>query len=194
MPHEGPVDGCCETPTVGVDVECHDDKVCVVQLASWSRGLVLDALALEGMLQDLLQPLLGDERVCKVFHGHFNGLTWLCSNFSIVVNPPICDTAANGMWEGGPPSLQTLCRQYLHYELDKTYQDGQLAPEADVCGDAAVRGNRRPGTPSAAGCDDRSDACPRLGLRLGDVDSLRLRGGDVRNLFFVLCSLSGHIF
>ena len=26
------------------------------------------------------------------------------------------------MWEDGPPSLQTLCRQYLHYELDKTYQ------------------------------------------------------------------------
>ena len=122
MPHEGPVDGCCETPTVEVDVECHDDKVCVVQLASWSRGLVLDALALEGMLQDLLQPLLGDERVCKVFHGHFNGLTWLCSNFSIVVNPPICDTAANGMWEDGPPSLQTLCRQYLYYELDKKHQ------------------------------------------------------------------------
>ena len=131
---------------------------------------------------------------CFVADGHFNELAWLRSNFSIVVNPPICDTAANGMWEGGPPSLQTLCRQYLHYELDKTYQDGQLAPETDVCGDAAVRGNRRPGTPSAAGCDDRSDACPRLGLRLGDVDSLRLRGGDVRNLFFVLCSLSGHIF
>ena len=111
-----------ETPIVGVDVECHDDEVCVVQLASWRRGLVLDALALEGMLRDLLQPLLGDERVCKVFHSHFNDLAWLRSNFSIVVNPPICDTAANGMWEGGSPSLQTLCRQYLHYELDKTYQ------------------------------------------------------------------------
>ena len=26
------------------------------------------------------------------------------------------------MWEDGQPSLQTLCRQYLSYELDKTYQ------------------------------------------------------------------------
>ena len=116
-----------ETPIVGVDVECHDDKVCVVQLASWRRGLVLDAVALEGMLQDLLQPLLGDERVCKVFHGHFNDLAWLRSNFSIVVNPPIFDTAASaqeldGMWEDGQPSLQTLCGQYLDYVLDKTYQ------------------------------------------------------------------------
>ena len=28
----------------------------------------------------------------------------------------------DGMWEDGQPSLQTLCRQYLSYELDKTYQ------------------------------------------------------------------------
>ena len=53
---------------------------------------------------DLLQPLLGDDRVCKVFHGHFNDLAWLHSNFPIVVTPPIFDTAANaqeldGMWE-----------------------------------------------------------------------------------------------
>ena len=33
-----------DRPTAGVDVECHYDKVCVVQLASWRRGLVLGAL------------------------------------------------------------------------------------------------------------------------------------------------------
>ena len=70
---------------------------------------------------------MGDERVCKVFHGHVNDLAWLHENFSIVVNPPIFDTAASareldGMWEDGQPSLQTLCRLYLGYELDKTYQ------------------------------------------------------------------------
>ena len=99
----------------------------MVQLASWRRGLVLDALALQAhAMGELLQPLLGDERVCKVFHGHFNDLSWLQSNFDVVVNPPIFDTASNaqelhGMWEDGQPSLQTLCRQYLNYELDKTY-------------------------------------------------------------------------
>ena len=117
-----------DRPIVGVDVECHYDQVCVVQLASWRRGLVLDALALQAhAMGKLLQPLLGDERACKVFHGHFNDLSWLQSNFDVVVNPPIFDTAANaqeldGMWEDGQPSLQTLCRQYLSYELDKTYQ------------------------------------------------------------------------
>ena len=62
----------------------------------------------------------------KVFHGHFSDLHWLQSKFSIVVNPPIIDTAViaqglDNMWEDGQPSLQTLCRQYLDYELDKTH-------------------------------------------------------------------------
>ena len=112
-----------------VDVECHYDRECVVQLASCRRGLVFDALALQGhAMGELLQPLLSDERVCKVFHGHFNKLSSLQSNFDVVVNLPISDTAANawedlaGMWKHGQPSLQTLCRQYLSYELDKTYQ------------------------------------------------------------------------
>ena len=45
-----------------------------------------------------------------------------------MVSLPISDTAAaacedlDGMWEHGQPSLQTLCWQYLGYELDKTYQ------------------------------------------------------------------------
>ncbi len=60
-------------PVLGVDVECHYDDVCVVQLASSRRGLVLDALALQAhAMGELLQPLLGDERVCKLFHGRFN--------------------------------------------------------------------------------------------------------------------------
>ena len=114
-----------------VDVECHYDRECVVQLASCRRGLVFDALALQGhAMGELLQPLLSDERVCKVFHGHFNDFndfSWLNSHFGFVVNPPIFFTAANaqeldGMWEDGQPSFQTLCRQYLGYDLDKTYQ------------------------------------------------------------------------
>ena len=113
---------------VGVDVECHLNQVCVVQLATGRLGLVLDALALQAdVMRAILQPLLGDERVCKVLHGHCNDLGWLASDFGIVVSEPIFDTAANaqqlcGTWEEGPPSLQLLCRQYLNYELDKTYQ------------------------------------------------------------------------
>ena len=98
-------------PVLGVDVECHYHDVCVVQLASWRRGLVLDALALQAAMGELLQPLLGDERVYKLFHGRFNKLAWLESNFAVVVSLPISDTAAtacedlDGMWEDGQPSL-----------------------------------------------------------------------------------------
>ena len=114
-----------------VDVECHYDRECVVQLASCRLGLVFDALALQGhAMGELLQPLLSDERVCKVFHGHFNDFndfSWLNSHFGFVVNPPIFFTAANaqeldGMWEDGQPSPPMACRQYPDYELDKTYQ------------------------------------------------------------------------
>ena len=116
-------------PILGVDVECHYRVVCVVQLASWRRGLVLDALALEAhAMGELLQPLLGDEWVSKLFHGCFNKISCLKAAFRVVVNPPIFDTAAtacedlDGMRKDGQTSLQTLCRQYLSYELDKTYQ------------------------------------------------------------------------
>ena len=113
---------------VGVDVECDFNQVCVVQLATGRLCLVLDALALQAdVMRAILQRLLGDGRVCKVFHGHCNDLNWLASYFGIVLSEPICDTAANAQqlcetWEEGPPSLQLLCRQYLNYEMDKTHQ------------------------------------------------------------------------
>ena len=74
---------------------------------------------------DLLQPLRSDDRVCKIFHGHFSDLHWLQSQFSIVVSPPIIDTAViaqelDNMWEDGQPSLQMLCRQSLNHEFDET--------------------------------------------------------------------------
>ena len=119
--------GSRDRPILGVDVECHYDEVCVVQLASWRRGLVLDALALQHYVGELLQPLLSDEQICKVFHGHFN-VSWLHSNFNVEVSPPIFDTSANAqeldiMWEDSwQPSLQMMCRRYLSYELDDTFQ------------------------------------------------------------------------
>ena len=119
--------GSRDKPILGIDVKCYYDEVCMVQLASWRRALLLDALELQHYVGELLQPLLIDEQICKVFHGHFNVLSGLHSNFAIEVKPPMLDTAANplevdGMWADGLPSLQTLCRQYLTYEIDTTYQ------------------------------------------------------------------------
>ena len=44
-----------------------------------------------------------------------------------MVSEPTFDTAAIAQqlchtWEEGPPSLQLLCRRYLSYEMDNTYQ------------------------------------------------------------------------
>ena len=117
-----------DRPMVGVDVEYHFNQVCVVQLATHRLGLVLDALALQAdVMRAILQPLLGDERVCKVFHGHCNDPCWLASYFGIVVSEPTFDTATIAQqlcetWEEGPPSLQLVCRRYLSYEMDNTYQ------------------------------------------------------------------------
>ena len=66
-----------ESPIVGIEVKCHQDQVCVVQLASGRRGLVLDALALKDMMRGLLQPLLREDRVYKIFHGHCSDLQWI---------------------------------------------------------------------------------------------------------------------
>ena len=99
-----------------------------MQLATWRRGIVLDALALHGEIRKRLQPLLGDKRVYTVFHGHINHCNSLYYNFDIEVNTTIIDTAANseeldGRWEDGQrASLQTLCRQHLRYELPQTHQ------------------------------------------------------------------------
>ena len=113
-----------EWPIVGLHVESHDDQVCVVQLASQCRGLVIDALALQGpAMCRLLQPLLAADRVCKVLHCHRSDLSWqLYTNFAVEVTPPIFDTSANAtefdcMREGEPPSLEALCREFLAYDL-----------------------------------------------------------------------------
>ena len=41
---------------------------------------------------------------------------------SIAENDGVNAQQLCGTWEETPPSLQWLCRQYLNYELDKTYQ------------------------------------------------------------------------
>ena len=119
--------GSCYRPILGIDVKCYYGEVCIVQLSSWRRGVLLDALELKHYVGDLLQPLLSDEQICKVFHGHFN-VSWLYSSFNVEVSPPIFDTFANAQeldstWEDGwQPSLQMMCRRYLNYELDDTFQ------------------------------------------------------------------------
>ena len=48
-----------------------------MQLASETRGIVLDAMALNDVMKELLLPLLADTQVHKVFHGHVAVTAWL---------------------------------------------------------------------------------------------------------------------
>ena len=119
--------GSRDRPILGIDVKCYYGEICMVQLSSWRRGLLLDALELQHYLGDLLQPLLSDKQIWKVFHGHFN-LSCLYSSFNVEVSPPLFDTSANAqeldsIWgHGWQPSLRMMCRRYLNYELDDTSQ------------------------------------------------------------------------
>ena len=71
--------------------------------------------------------MLSHEQHSKLFHGHFN-VSWLYSSFNVEVSPPIFDTSANAQEldsmreDGWQPSLQMMCRRYLNYELDDTFQ------------------------------------------------------------------------
>ena len=119
--------GSRDRPILGINVKCYYGEICMVQLSSWRRGLLLDALELQHYVGELLQPLLSDEQICKIFHGHFN-VSWLYSIFNVEVSPPIFDTSVNAQEldsmseDGWQPSLQMMCRRYLNYELDDTFQ------------------------------------------------------------------------
>ena len=92
-----------------------------MQLASFRSCLVLDAIALRNSMNHILQQLLEDASVWKVFHVHTNHVQWLGSNFHLAVGPPIYDTAMVQQELDGiqPPqaivhgSLQMLCQQHL---------------------------------------------------------------------------------
>ena len=56
-----------DTAYVGMEVKSDEDQVCVVQLASCCRVVLLDALSLPGYaMHGHIEALLGDVRVVKV--------------------------------------------------------------------------------------------------------------------------------
>ena len=95
----------------------------MVQLATRQRTIVLDGLALDHSMQELLQPLLGDAQVYNVFHGDIKHMSSLDASHGIMVDGPIIDLAEKALWldgvreDGGFRSLRTLCEVYLELEL-----------------------------------------------------------------------------
>ena len=60
---------------------------------STRRGVVLDAVALQHYMKDLMQGAVVDMLVWKIFHGHTSDEQQLLVNFNLEVNSPIFDTA-----------------------------------------------------------------------------------------------------
>lgn len=120
---------------LGVDVECHQDVVCTVQLSSYRHDVVLDALRLHELLGVALGPLFADCSIIKVFHAPRGDLRWLWQNFGLTV-AGLFDTAAAARelaMAGRPaedPSLKSLCSEHLGLQIDKTFQraDWRLRP------------------------------------------------------------------
>ena len=118
-------------PAMGVGVEYHEERVCLIQVASSRRCLMLDTLTLQApAVSTILQPILENLKVLKVFHGHGRDLTRLYRAFSIAVSPPVLNVASHAprtweetLWEDEQPSLETLCRRYLGYGFGATYQE-----------------------------------------------------------------------
>jgi len=135
---------------LGVDVECCGDVICTVQLATWKRVIVVDALRLHGVMGSILQGLFRDPEVVKVFHASHNDLRWLRKNFGLQLSRLFdtavaarelqkaarmqaeTDTVISLPFKGGGDvtGLKTLCRDLLGLELDKTHQcsDWRLRP------------------------------------------------------------------
>ena len=55
--------------------------------------MVLDAVALQHYMKDLMQGLFGDMMVWQIFHGHTSDVQQLLFNFNLEVSSPIFDTA-----------------------------------------------------------------------------------------------------
>ena len=100
------------TPIVGVDVEYHGNVICLIQLSSNQRTIVLDAITLHTWMHQLLQPLLHDDKVVKVFHGDIKHTSSHNLVYDIMVHRPIFCVAEEAL------------------KLDQECEDGVFAPSA----------------------------------------------------------------
>ena len=118
------------TPIVGVDVEYHGNVICLIQLSSNQRTIVLDAITLHTWMHQLLQPLLHDDKVVKVFHGDIKHTSSLNLVYDIMVNRPIFCVAEEALKldkeceYGGFRPLRTLTQHYLGYDLPEVHSMG----------------------------------------------------------------------
>ena len=115
--------------SIGVDLEYHLFKkskgcLCLIQISTGVKDYIIDALANRNELAIIINEIMEDAEVLKVFHGADSDLLWLQIDFD--THPVrIFDTAraykiANN--DSQLPSLAILLYVYFNLKIDKSFQ------------------------------------------------------------------------
>lgn len=110
---------------MAVDMEAdsmyhYQEKVCLLQIATPGRTLVIDPLALDHL--DPLKPVFEDSRIRKVFHGADYDMRSLYRDFGIDVRH-LFDTELACRFLGHEKTgLDAVLGHYFNIQLDKKYQ------------------------------------------------------------------------
>jgi len=114
-----------EESEIGVDLEAdsmfhYQEKVCLIQISTPFRNLIIDPLALEDLSS--IAPIFSNVRIRKIFHGADYDIRSLYRDFGIVVNN-LFDTQIAASFLGVTElGLAALLKNRLGVELDKKYQ------------------------------------------------------------------------
>ncbi|EKX72865.1 3'-5' exonuclease domain containing protein [Theileria equi strain WA] len=132
---------------IAVDVEHHSEEtfrgfVCLVQFSSSKEDWIVDPFKIFGSM-NLLNEVMTDPEILKVFHGSDNDIIWLQRDFGVyVVNMFDTKAAAEVLKVPGKRSLDYLLMNLCGVRIDKSYQTADwrkrpLPPEMlkYACGD-----------------------------------------------------------
>ncbi|MDT8419902.1 MAG: ribonuclease D [Desulfuromonadales bacterium] len=115
-----------QCPVIAVDLEadsmhCYQEKVCLLQVSTPERTLLIDPLAEEIDLSPL-KPVLANPRIRKIFHAADYDIRCLARDFGIEING-LFDTMISCQFLGEEKvGLADVLNKYFGVELDKQYQ------------------------------------------------------------------------
>ncbi|MBW2609268.1 MAG: HRDC domain-containing protein [Deltaproteobacteria bacterium] len=112
-------------PVIGVDLEAdsmfhYQEKVCLLQISTRSRNILVDPLSLEDLLP--LSPVFADPNIRKVFHGADYDIRSLYRDFGIEVHS-LFDTQIAARFLGiRETGLASLLEKRFQVHTEKKYQ------------------------------------------------------------------------
>ena len=110
---------------IGVDLEADSmyhfkEKVCLIQIATKRKNLVLDPLEIQDMSP--LQPIFLRRDILKIFHGADYDIRSLYRDFKIKVNNLFDTELASRFLGFRETGLEAVLNKYFNIELNKKYQ------------------------------------------------------------------------